>query len=345
MPSSSASAVTVRDSSSGIWSSTRTFIWAKVRPLSSITRKTSPLSRTHAAEDQRAQLDAPDRSRPWLLVSDRCFHMRKGYTLATFSKLQRSVTRVTERRRVHPAPTICWPAANGERCPARSRSRLAPLHATARLGGRGAVDDRVGRGDRADRHRRPPLSRRRLLALVQRPRPSAPGDRRRDSRAARPRRPLDDARPLPPRGGRARRPAGRDRPRGAQPGLLLGLRLDRRRGRPQDGLPVLAAPGRPARPEDVVHLPRGRLPRGHDRVGLGRRDAPLPLAPSARCSSRPTGRSPATSTTWPACSPCARRRSPPSCSSRSCRAPRGCSPTRRATCARSGGSATATASC
>jgi len=33
-------------------------------------------------------------------------------------------------------------------------------------------------------------------------------------------------------------------------------RVNRRRGRPQDGVPVLAASGRPARPEDLVHLPR-----------------------------------------------------------------------------------------
>ena len=177
---------------------------------------------------------------------------------------------------VHPAAILCWPTANGEGCSARSRSPLAPLHATARLGGRGPVDDRGGRGNRADRCGWTPLSRRRLLPLVQRSRAPAPGDRRRDPRAARPRRPLDDAGALPPRGRRPRRPARRDRPRRAQPRLLLGLRVHGRRGRAQDGLPVLAAPRRPARPEDLVHLPRSGLPRGHDRLGLRRGHAALP---------------------------------------------------------------------
>ena len=222
----------------------------------------------------------------------RCFHYRKGYMLATFSKPQASVTRVTLLGTVpdsHPAAGICWRHGNGEGCPARSRSPLAPLHATARLGGGGAADDRGGRGDRADRLGGASLSGRRLLALVQRPRPSTSGDRRGGARAARPRRPLHDARPLPPRSGRARRAAGRDRALRTEPRLLLRLRVHGGRGRPEDGVPVLAAPRRPARPEDLVHLPRGRLPRGHDRLGLGRRDAPLPLHLRPAALRRPSG--------------------------------------------------------
>ncbi len=97
-------------------------------------------------------------------------------------------------------------------------------------------------GTDADRHRRPPLHRRRLVALVQRPRPPPPAHRRRGPRAARPRRALDDARPLAP----GRRSSWRERlveiaPAGAHPRLLLRQRLDRRRGRAQDGVPVLAA--------------------------------------------------------------------------------------------------------
>ena len=129
----------------------------------------------------------------------------------------------------------------------------------------------------ADRQRGTTLSGRRLVAVVQRPRAPASGDRRGGARPARPGRPLDHAGPLPPRGGRARRAARGDHARRPEPGLLLGLRLDGRRGRPEDGLPVLAAPRRPARPEDLIHLPGGGLPRGHDRLGLRRGDGPLPL--------------------------------------------------------------------
>ena len=78
--------------------------------------------------------------------------------------------------------------------------------------------DRARRGHRPDRHRRAPLPRRGLLAVVQRPRPPAPGDRRGDARAARPRRPLDDARPHPPRRRRAGGAPGRDRPARARAG-------------------------------------------------------------------------------------------------------------------------------
>ena len=137
-----------------------------------------------------------------------------------------------------------------------------------------------------------------------------PGDRRRGPRPARPRRALDDARPLPPRRRRAGGPAGRDRAARAEPRLLLGLRLDRGRDRAEDGLPVLAAARRPARPPDLVRLPARRLPRRHDRLGLGRRHRPLPRRPTGRCSSTPTRPSRATRPTWRGSSPRTRRRSP-----------------------------------
>ena len=130
-------------------------------------------------------------------------------------------------------------------------------------------------------------------------------------RPARPGRPLDHAGPLPPRA-RPSSPRGwwRSRPR-PEPGLLLRLRLDGRRGCAEDGLPVLAASRWPARPEDLIHLPGGCLPRGHDRLGLRRGHGPLPLRLRAApvrdppCASRRHRR------TARACSRCARRRSPP----------------------------------
>ena len=138
----------------------------------------------------------------------------------------------------------------------------------------GAADHRARRGLHALRHRRKRLHRRRLVAVVQRPRPCASADRPRGARPARARRPHDDARPLAsgrdraraaPRGARAARP---------EPRLLLRQRLDRGRGRPEDGVSVLAPPRR-ARARRL-HLPARRLSRRHDRLGVGRRDRPLP---------------------------------------------------------------------
>src|SRR5262249_59847283 len=141
-----------------------------------------------------------------------------------------------------------WPQANAERCTAPPRSTPAPPPPAARLGGGGAVDDRGGRGNRADRFGGASLPGRRLLAVAQRPRPSPPVDRRGGARAARPSRTLHHARPLPPGGGRARCTAGEHRPGRPQSGLLLGLGVDGGRGRAQDGLSVLAAPRPPAPP-------------------------------------------------------------------------------------------------
>ena len=99
-----------------------------------------------------------------------------------------------------------------------------------------------------DRHRRPPLPRRRLLALVQRPRPSPPRDRRghprRSSTASPTRRCSASPTPAPPSSPRAwsssRRPASH--------ASSTRTRLDRDRDRAEDGLPVPAAARRPARP-------------------------------------------------------------------------------------------------
>ena len=131
-----------------------------------------------------------------------------------------------------------------------------------------------GAGLAAVRHRRQRLHRRRVVAVVHRPRPRPSRDRRRGARAARPRGALDDARPLAPRRGAAGRAPGGDRAGGPGARVLLRQRLHGRRGGREDGLPVLAA----ARPDaaDRVHLPARRLPRRHDRLGLGRRDRPLP---------------------------------------------------------------------
>ena len=78
-------------------------------------------------------------------------------------------------------------------------------------------------------------------------------------------------------------------PAGADPRLLLGLRLDRGRDRAEDGLPVPAAARRPARAAHLLRPPARRLPRRHDRLGLGRRHRPLPRhlpAAALRCPCR-----------------------------------------------------------
>ena len=91
---------------------------------------------------------------------------------------------------------------------------LAPLHADAGLARRGAAGRRRRRGRLPRGHARQPLPRRRLLALVQRPRPPREGDRRRGPRPARPGRALDAARPRLDRLHRVRRGALRHRPAG-----------------------------------------------------------------------------------------------------------------------------------
>ena len=150
------------------------------------------------------------------------------------------------------------------------------------------------------RHRRQPLSRRRLVAVAQRARPRRAGDRRGDPRPARPPRPRDLPRPHPRAGHRACRAAARHRAGRPDPGVLRGRRLLRRRGRDQDGVPGDRA-SRPA--------PYGRStstsPRATTATPSGRS-----ASAASSCSTRPTGRSCSTPA-WcrlRACSPRARRR-------------------------------------
>ena len=112
--------------------------------------------------------------------------------------------------------------------------------------------------------------------MVQRPRPPSSRHRPGAARPARPRRPLDHARALPPRRRRAGGPPIRAGAAGALPRLLFGLGLDRDRDRPQDGLPIPAPARRSARPPHLLRPPTRRLPRRHDRLGLGGRHRPLP---------------------------------------------------------------------
>ena len=144
----------------------------------------------------------------------------------------------------------------GRRC----RSTIGQLdHATSgtrspssATGRRGAADDRARRGHRADRRRGPPLPRRRLLAVVQRPRPPPP---RCIDQAVRDQ--LDRVAHSTmlglshPGAAELAVAAGRDRAAGPEPRLLLGLGLDGGRDRAEDGLPVLAAARRPARAPDA----------------------------------------------------------------------------------------------
>ena len=153
------------------------------------------------------------------------------------------------------------------------------------------------------------LHRRRLVAVVQRPRPSPSPDRRGGARAARPGRPLDDARPHPPRRGGAGRAPGRARAARARSRLLFGLGLERDRDRPEDGLSVLAAARRAAPAAHVLHLPARRLPWRHPGRGVGGRHRPLPLPPIPRSCSGRIGWSRATPSSSSACSTSTRRRS------------------------------------
>ena len=193
--------------------------------------------------------------------------------------------------------------------PARPRLPLAPVHPAAGMGRLRAADDRGRRGVRADRRGRPALPRRRLIALVQRPRPSPSADRPGGARSARPGRPFDDARPLPPRRRGARGAAGGARAARPVTRLLLRLGLDRGGGRAEDGLPVLAAARRPARAQALVRLPRGGLPRRHDRLGVGGRHGSLSRALRSAAVREPPRPARATSATWRSSSPATRRSS------------------------------------
>ena len=101
--------------------------------------------------------------------------------------------------------------------------------------------------------------------------------------------------------------------------------------------------GQPGR--DTLHLPARRLPRRHDRLGLGRRDRPLPRLLRSAAVQRLAGRARRRGAAWRRCCASTPARSPRSSSSRSCRARRASSRIPRATCARSGACATSTTSC
>ena len=79
--------------------------------------------------------------------------------------------------------------------------------------------------------------------------------------------------------------AGGDRAAGTDARVLLRQRLDRGRGRAEDGLPVVGAARRAG--ADRVHLPRERLPRRHARRGVGRRDRHCSTRSTGRCCSTP----------------------------------------------------------
>ena len=154
-------------------------------------------------------------------------------------------------------------------------ARLAPVHPAARVGRGGAGDRRAGGGLRARRHRRQPLHRRRLVAVVHRPRPPPSAHRRRRARPARPGGALHHARPHPPLrpsswpsgSPRSRRPASRacfysdSGSTATEIALKMAFQFCQQRGEHRAA---------------TLHRPARRLPRGHDRLGVGRRDRPVP---------------------------------------------------------------------
>ena len=200
-------------------------------------------------------------------------------------------------------------------------------------------------GLHADRHRRPGVPRRRLVAVVHRARPPAPGDRRGGARAARRGRALDHVGVVAPAGDRAGgAAAGGGAARGprADARLLQRQRLDGQRDRAEDGVPVVEDPRRGA--ADQVRVLGHELPRGHDRQRVGRRDRPVPLDVPAAAVRRDPGD--ARRCRWP----CARvrrarrrdRRDHPGAAGPGRGGDAAWRPT--ATCARSGSCATSTGS-
>ena len=139
----------------------------------------------------------------------------------------------------------------------RPRQRLAPVHAARAVARRRAAGGRPGRGHvpLVD-SRRPPLPRRRLLAVGHRARARRAGDRRRDPRPARPARPHDLPRPDPRAGHRAGRAAAGDRPGRADPGVLRRRRR-RQRSRPRSRWPSRPRPSAGEQRPLFVHVAEG----------------------------------------------------------------------------------------
>ena len=176
---------------------------------------------------------------------------------------------------------------------ARPARALAPVHPDERLDGRKSRRDRSRRGQLPDRHRRQPLPRRRVVAVGEPARPRPPDPARAHPRAARQARALDAARAGGRAVDRAGGEAGRDRAARTHARVLQRQRLDRRRGRAQDRLPVLAAEERGDARAHALRRAARRLPRRHARRGRGRA--------ASSSSTRPSGRS---------CSTCCARRTP-----------------------------------
>ena len=156
-----------------------------------------------------------------------------------------------------------------------------PFTTAGLVRGRAAVVIDHAEGTNLYDTRRQRLHRRRLLAVVQRPRPPPPGDRRRrsaTSSAAWPTRRCSASRTSR----RSSSPSGWSTiaPAGLDARLLLRQRLDRGRGRAEDGLPVVGAAGRAA---SGPASSASRTPTTATRSGRSR-------SAGSNCSTRSTGR-------------------------------------------------------
>ena len=165
----------------------------------------------------------------------------------------------------------------------RTRYRITDDEVSA--GGSPVVIER-GKGTRPDRPGRQPLHRRRLLPVVQRPRPPPRGARRGDSRPARPHRPLDDAGSHPP----GLRGLAAELVELAPPGLE---RVFYRTGSTAVEVALKMAFQfwhQAGDPRKTRSCPDRWLPRRRDQRSLGRQHGPLPrpLRPAAVESRRGT---------------------------------------------------------